>query len=472
MGYINCMLSGGGKMKVWINKEDSSIPEDEWKDSFVFSVNRDTYSTIYTSVSKLWYGMDQIEIKDIYEDLFIIGLCIFAIDKRVSRRQFLDCWTRQLDVSIPVLKLSEWEDCKEDWNKILGFLTGDIWNITFRQSDKKYSRHKNSNKKHIDVSACDCVCLFSGGLDSYCGAVHLLENGKSPCLVGHNEYPKLRIKQEKFAATFQQLYPNQKVQFLGFTANSRAPKDINGNPLKKSENTSRGRSLLFLCTAISIAGILGVDTPVYIPENGFIGLNIPLTDSRKGTCSTRTTHPYFIREFSKLLKKVNIKNPIYNFYAFMTKKEVVEDVRNTDAFNEHYEETISCSHPCQARWNRNGNNEYPINCGYCYPCLIRRSSLQKIRFKKEKYSFDQEFGDFLVDYSRSDKSSDLRAVINSIYQYKNSTDDEIRRKIRLAGKLSKEDVDNFLLVYKETMGDLESMFDADESIKKMLGDNK
>lgn len=63
--------------------------------------------------------------------------------------------------------------------------------------------------------------------------------------------------------------------------------------LKGSENTSRGRSLLFLCAALSVAGILGENVPVYIPENGFIGLNIPLTGGRKGTCSTRTTHPYF-----------------------------------------------------------------------------------------------------------------------------------------------------------------------------------
>ena len=70
------------------------------------------------------------------------------------------------------------------------------------------------------------------------------------------------------------------------------------------------RSFLFLCIALTIAGIIGNDIPVYIPENGFIGLNIPLTNSRKGSCSTRTTHPYFISSFNEMLKIIGIENQI------------------------------------------------------------------------------------------------------------------------------------------------------------------
>ena len=98
--------------------------------------------------------------------------------------------------------------------------------------------------------------------------------------------------------------PEQSVKFISFTANSRAPISEKEGGLKGSENTSRGRSLLFLCAALSIAGILGRNVPVYIPENGFIGLNIPLTGGRKGTCSTRTTHPYFLRQFNDVFKQV------------------------------------------------------------------------------------------------------------------------------------------------------------------------
>ena len=113
----------------------------------------------------------------IYEDLFVIGLSVFALDKRIARNLFSDSWTRQIEVSIPVLEMDKWNNCEAQWNKILSFLTGDEWKISFRQATTEYGTHKSSNRKHIDVSGCDCVSLFSGGLDSYCGAIKLLQEG-------------------------------------------------------------------------------------------------------------------------------------------------------------------------------------------------------------------------------------------------------------------------------------------------------
>lgn len=284
-------------MKFWIDKENEMLPSTDWEDAYVFSFTREKYSTIFTNIANTWYRMDQMEISEIYEDLFVIGISIFALDKRINRRLFKDCWTREISVSIPVLNENVWNKTKEQWNKILCFLTGDIWDVNFRQCSMQYSKRNNPNRVHLHIENCDCVSLFSGGLDSFCGAIKLLEDGKSPCLIGHNEYPKLRKKQQEFVNCFQSIYDEQIVKFISFSANSRAPKDKQGKKLVGTENTSRGRSLLFLCAALSIAGILGDTVPVYIPENGFIGLNIPLTNSRKGTCSTRTTHPYFLKGF-------------------------------------------------------------------------------------------------------------------------------------------------------------------------------
>ena len=99
-----------------------------------------------------------------------------------------------------------------------------------------YSKREYPNRIHLDIKGCNCICLFSGGLDSFCGAIKLLEEGKSPCLVGHNEYPKLKKKQENFVLTFQERYSNQKVRFIGFSANSRAPITMDGERLKKHED--------------------------------------------------------------------------------------------------------------------------------------------------------------------------------------------------------------------------------------------
>lgn len=164
-------------MRFWVDKEQEKKPDGEWKDAYVFSINRKQYSTIFTNITNSWYRMDQMQIPAIYEDLFIIGLSIFALDKRVSRRRFKNCWTRDINVSIPVLEYDKWKDTGLQWEKMLGFLTGDHWHIVFRKSEVIYSYREHANRIHLNVQDCDCVCLFSGGLDSFCGAIRLLEEG-------------------------------------------------------------------------------------------------------------------------------------------------------------------------------------------------------------------------------------------------------------------------------------------------------
>ena len=455
-------------MKFWVIKENDQLPKNEWNGAYQISINRDTGSSTYSNIPAIWYHLDQLQLEPIYEDLFIIGLSVFSLDKRVARNQFPDCWTRYIEVSIPVLDLKRWKETKARWNELLTYLTGDLWNIEFRETDVLYSKHKNANRKHLDISKCDCVSLFSGGLDSYCGAIKLLEEKRSPCLVGHNEYPKLRYIQEEFVEDFRKGYPEENPVFIGFTAGARAPISAVYGKLKGVENTSRGRSLLFLCAAVTIAGIMGKDVPVYIPENGFIGLNVALTNSRKGSCSTRTTHPYFLNRLKEILFEVGINNPIENFFAYKTKREIVRLVRDTVVFRKGYKETISCSHPCVARYNRTGSREYPINCGYCYPCIIRRSSLLDLK-DTSPYSAHMRPSDFLNQFSESNKSADLNAVVDSVYRYQNSDKKNIRRLIRCAGKLTEEETDQFMRVYSEGMEDIIEWLKGDPGMDKYIG---
>lgn len=450
-------------MRFWIKKENDSDPVEEWSKAYCLSINRDSWSTIYSSVPNIWYHLGKQSMEYIYEDLFVIGLSVFALDKRISRSYFPDAWTREIEVSIPVLEKDKWDSTCGKWNRLLSFLTGDIWEIEFRATSEEYGAHKNPNRSKIDISKCDCVSLFSGGLDSFCGAIELLENGKSPVLVGHNEYPKLRYIQEKMVEDFRKNYESQSISFLGFTAGARAPMTIEGERLSKTENTSRGRSLLFLCAAISIAGIMGENVPVYIPENGFIGLNISLTNSRKGSCSTRTTHPFFLEGLCEILKSVGIKNNIDNFFAYKSKREIVNLVSGTPSFVDNYKNTISCSHPCVARYNRTGSREYPVNCGFCYPCLIRKASLQDVEPKEDRSTVS-----FIDCESENSKSADLFAVMSSVHRYKKLSDKELRRMIRGTGRLSNEKVALFERVYREGMEDLENFFNKEPDMGKYL----
>lgn len=194
----------------------------------------------------------------------------------------------------------------------------------------------------------------------------------------------------------------------------------------------------------------------------------PDKTGRKGTCSTRTTHPYFLGRFLDILHMAGIKNPIQNFYAYSTKREIVNGVKNTEAFKKHYMDTISCSHPCLARYDKERNPDYPINCGYCYPCLIRKSSLLDI--KDFRYWYTESASEFLKNNSNNQKANDLRAVISTLYRYKKIDDEGLKDMIRCSGKLDEESVQKFLRVYKSTMEDLIELLSEDDEIKGFIGE--
>lgn len=455
-------------MRFWIKKEEDREPNDKWVDAYVFTINRDSGSVLFSSMPAIWYHIGLLEIAPIFEDLYIIALSVFGIDKRVSRRLTADNWTRDIEVSIPVLQFEKWIDTKNVWENMLSFLTGDRWHISFRKTEARCSHHKKRSTIQVDLSSCDCVSLFSGGLDSFCGAITLLESGLSPCLIGHNEYPKLRLIQEGFVSDFQRSFPSQNPRFIGFTAGSRAPhSNISGKILQGSENTSRGRSLLFILFALTIAGTLGKNVPVYIPENGFIGLNVALTQSRRGSCSTRTTHPYFLRELRGILSIVGITNPIENIFAYATKREIVRSVKDHPLFLSGFRKTISCSHPCQSRYNKAASRVYPVNCGYCYPCIVRKASLLDV-VDNGDYSYSETPSAFLSRFIMSDRSSDLNAILNTIYRFKHCSSYQIRQMIRSTGPLSEKEFAMFERLYASGINDILELFSKDLEMEKYM----
>lgn len=437
-----------------IHKDDSIQFSD---DTYIYTIAALGYSEIFSSIYDLWRRMSASILPDVYEDLFVLGLSVFAIDKRMSRRFSIDNWTRDISVFIPVHNLAVWNSAVPLINQMLSFLSGDNWDVNFYHTDKHYSINPIAKHYRIDVSKMEAVCLFSGGLDSFCGAISLAEEGKSLLLLGHNEYPKLREKQEYMANCIQTNYSEQTIRFFDFSANARAPYSKDGF-LNGKENTCRSRSLLFLSAAISIAGILGKETNVYIPENGFISINVPLTSSRLGSCSTRTTHPYFLSLFQRLLNILSIEHVISNPFQFLTKREVVEQVENTASFKTLYYETISCSHPCNGRWTRQSD---PRNCGYCYPCLIRKASL--IGQERDLTTYNPLQFSTVEELKNTDnaRASDIKALIASVHRYKQSNDKIIKRLINTTGPIDAHNLDGHLQVYKNTMEDVAELLEKE-----------
>lgn len=454
-------------MKIWINKCKDEYNNKENQDYIVFNLfNKNSNSNIKTDIENLWRRFGEKTIPNINEDLIIIALSVYAIDKRIPRKIFNDGWTRYIEVNIPVLDIEKWNKVKKDLEKTLSFLSGDIWSFNFRSTLEKFRGNKVSKYNIVKNKEFDCVSLFSGGLDSFCGAVKLLEEKKRICFVGFKEYGHLEKRQNQIYNTLKNNYSEINKEIMLFNGTPYAPMVNNKDDNKYNkgiESSSRSRSFLFIAGALAIAAIIGNDIPVYIPENGFIGLNVALTMSRKGTCSTRTTHPYFLRELNKIIEDIGITNKVENFYAYNSKGNIVEEVKETKAFIEGVGLTISCSHPCLSRYDK---LPPPLNCGYCYPCLIRRASMNKAKIYDGKYNTNYSINrDFISQYNKIDgRASDLKAVLWSLNRYLSlNNKEEVKKLVIKTGNLNKDEIEKLSEVYIDSMEELKAMIIEESS---------
>jgi hypothetical protein len=178
----------------------------------------------------------------------------------------------------------------------------------------------------------------------------------------------------------------------------------------KREDTTRARSLLFIAFGLLCASIAGPELPLYVPENGVIGLNVPLIGSRSGSASTRTTHPHFMESLGALLVRLGITNPVVNPYRLLTKGEAMARCADQPAVRSLAPMTVSCAHPSAGRFLGR-----PGSCGYCYPCLIRRASMAVVGLDDPaSYTFDVLALPGFLTPGRSVRPTSLRAVLAAI----------------------------------------------------------
>ena len=71
-------------------------------------------------------------------------------------------------------------------------------------------------------------------------------------------------------------------------------------------------------------------------------------------------------------------------------------------------------------------------------------------------------------FSDSDRASDLNAVISSVYRYQNSDDNAINRLIHQTGRLSVEEAEKCLRLYKATMEDILEFFKKDPGMERYI----
>ena len=145
---------------------------------------------------------------------------------------------------------------------------------------------------------------------------------------------------------------------------------------------------------------------------------------------------------------------------------MVQQFMETQVFKGNYYKTISCSHPCNGRWEG-----YPVpkNCGYCYPCLIRQSSLLDFEPLDGSYGHDILQTGFYNSASKT-KRSDLEDLLYSIITADGSSDNQLRKRIALTGRLTFEEIEQFLRLYRTTISNLKHLLCNNIDYQRILGD--
>ena len=395
-------------------------------------------------------------------DFLFLSSVVYSIDKLVSRAKTDDRWTRRLELSLPVADPSRWSTVTNNLETCLSFLTGDIWTIRFteRQFELYCPKQRKRTRQNIPLPAQgDTVCLFSGGLDSLIGAIDYLESNPSNnlFLVGHNDrYSKTKSDQCRVYKILNDHYQSR----LDLLRMKVGPKPSG------YEKTYRSRSLLFIALGMYTACSISEHTPLLIPENGAIALNVPLTPSRQGSCSTRTAHPFFLDTLREIFKGLGIENPLCNPLELKTKGECVKECLNQTILNSAFEESVSCA---KRGHNRTWDNKSARGCGKCLPCIYRRASLHKIGLDTEKYGLNICDGRVDLDYDK-DLADDLRALVS--FLDRNVSEAEIAALLLANGNIEIVCLKEYANVVKRSMDEVRTWLQdkcTDEKIRERAG---
>lgn len=384
-------------------------------------------------------------------DLLVLAAAVFTADTTISRFHYSqDSWTREISLFVPVQQPALWAAQQDRIQQILQFLTGDFWTITFRpRADAALLLAPGTTytKRHPGFAARPTdVCLFSGGLDSFIGAVDLLSNGRVPLLVGHYKSSDVAPFQRSSFAALEQHYPATPLKRL--KAYLRAPKDKMLG-VRGDEKTERGRSFLFFALGALCAQALGPTVPLIVPENGLISLNLPLTLSRQGAYSTRTTHPWYIQQMNELLRGLGIPNLIVNPYQFQTKGEMLDRCANRTLAAQAG--TMSCSHPATRRFSATGYGNR--HCGYCVPCIIRSAAFGKACLPDASPDRGGITGSGRRLDVKKSEGTDVMAF-KFMLEMRRRRPNYVTAAIRLTGPLPDQDVPAYIAMYNRGLDEV------------------
>lgn len=334
-------------------------------------------------ISRLMVG----NIPDHLLDVLEVAAYIYCGDQRATRGSVTLAkagseWRRGMRFIIPVRCPQIWAGAQlnEELQQTLGFLSDDTYEFEFRPATKpvfEEARYFENLSDNMFIP--DEVALFSGGLDSFAGALDtIVGEGRKTVLVGHHSAPKVFAIQKELVTALKAAGHGDRLFYV--------PVNVTNTNVDPVEPTQRSRSFLFASIAFVIAQMFKVDQFSFY-ENGVVSLNLPIAGDVLGSRATKTTHPKVMRGFERIFallvsKSIVIQTP----FLWQTKKEIIERIVD-HGFGHLLPHTVSCVHPML--WTSDVRH-----CGHCSQCIDRRFAI--LAADAEKFEPTEGYGTDLL----------------------------------------------------------------------------
>jgi hypothetical protein len=298
-------------------------------------------------------------------DLIDIAAYVYAADSAITRGSGTDqdlgtAWRRCLFFRIPVRRPDLWRDSGVlgQLARTLSFLAEDEYHFQFEPlRDEPPFQGYFEFRDDDEGGEVQEVVLFSGGLDSLAGAVQeAVVGGRRILLVHHRSASKRVPRHEQLLRRLREHAPAAPPLHI--------PVRIDKAKRFDREFTQRSRSFLFAALGAALA-VMVRQARVCFFENGIVSINLPPSAQVVGARATRTTHPQFLGDLTRLLTQLH-GSPleVVNPFRWNTKTEVVRFIAEAGCAD-----LISLATSCTHVWEMTREHTH---CGTCSQCIDRR----------------------------------------------------------------------------------------------------
>lgn len=309
----------------------------------------------------------QRELNQMEADFVWLILGVYLADRMSPRYPYghrgTGYWRRKIHLALPMSEPTAWAQHQDALRELLFFLTEDDWSFEFLPGRAKWENIEGQTHFPDFVTGSrGWTALFSGGLDSFAGALQALQRLPGDALlISGQTCSRIATRQgEQVAALRNRL--DRSIEHLGVEYGFIDKRAVIG-----TESSQRTRAFVHVGLG-GLAALMNGSSELHLFENGFGALNLSCDPSQIGSQSSRGTHPLFLRRMGSFISTIfgrafAVNNP----FLFHTKAEML-GVPGVANHADLFATTFSC--------DRYPNYPHKASqCGVCPSCLVRRQSL-------------------------------------------------------------------------------------------------